>query len=42
MNNSKFILKFYEVELVTRKKNLYENSQVSNSKRDVILRYSVL
>ena len=28
---------FYEVELVTRKKNLYNNSQVSNSKRDVIL-----
>ena len=32
---------FYEVELVTRKKNFYENVWVSNSKCDVILRNSV-
>ena len=29
---------FYEVELVTQKKNFYENFRVSNSKCDVILR----
>ena len=28
---------FYEVELVTRKKNFYKNVRVSNSNSDVIL-----
>ena len=29
---------FYEVELITRKKNFYKDFQVSNSKSDVISR----
>ena len=31
----------YKVELVTQKKNLYKNFQVSSSKCDVILRNSI-
>ena len=38
----KFNVIFYEVELVTRKKNFYENFRVGNSKYDVIFRNSVL
>ena len=34
---SKWDFKFCEVELVTRKKNLYKNLWVNNSKRDIIL-----
>ena len=33
---------FYEVKVVTRKKNFYKNVQVSNSKWDVILHNSIL
>ena len=36
VSNLKFNLIFYEVELVTRKKNFYKNFRVSNSKWDVI------
>ena len=42
VSTSKFNLIFHEVELVTQKKNFYENFRVSNSKCDVILRNSVL
>ena len=41
VSNSKFNLIFYKVELVTRKKNFYQNFWVSNSKYDVILCNSV-
>ena len=34
-------IKTYEVELLTRKKNLYKNLRVSNSKCNIILRNSV-
>ena len=42
VSNLKFNLIFYEVELVTRKKNFYKNCQVSNSKFDFILQNLVL
>ena len=41
VSNSKFNLIFYEVELVTRKKNFCKNFGVSNSKCNVILGNSV-
>ena len=33
---------FYDLELVTQKKNIYEKFQVSNSEVDVTLRNSIL
>ena len=41
VSNSKFNLIFYEVVLVTRKKNFSKSFRVSNSKCDLILRNSV-
>ena len=41
VSNSKFYLIFYEVELLTRKKNFSKNFGVSNSKCEVIFRNSV-
>ena len=42
VSNSKWNLRFYEVELGTREKNFYKNVLVSNSKYDVILNNLIL
>ena len=41
VSNSKWNLMFYEVEIVTQKKNFCKTFWVGNSKCDVILRYSI-
>ena len=41
VSNSKWNLMLNKVDLVTRKKNLYENFRVSSSKCDVISRNSI-